>query len=306
MAAGDTYAGPYFAEGQVAGTGSAIPIVCGFKPASVDVFNSTRMVKLEWTRTMGDGYGYKAGSGGTPNQVFTGSDIKGSANTNSENSDAASLPTNGALLKAADTFATYTSPVSSISEPDVARNIGIFITNDSGGALNLYEGTTTFTITGTYRGAAQVETVTFTSTAGNKSVANNKYRYKYGSKPFDTVTTVAYDNAPASTLKLSVGVGSKIGLPNPIQGAVEASVTKITKNAADFPVSGTVDTTNNTVNLGTLADGDDFQIVYLTSGSTPGLITSGGITRTLNGFQIGTDTDVNVSTNTIYWRAWRY
>lgn len=198
---------------------------------------------------------------GVPISVYAQADIKGSANTDSENADAASLPTNGALLKAADTFANYTSPIGTITSPDIGRNVGIFITNDSGGNLNLFQGVTTYTITGLFRGVAQTDTVTFTSTVGNKVVATAKFRYKYGVKPFDSITSVAYDNAADATLKLSVGIGSKIGLPSPTANNVEADLIKLRKNAADLAITGLY-STNQTVNFGTLADADDISIEY--------------------------------------------
>ncbi|MBO9597795.1 MAG: hypothetical protein J7559_08250 [Cohnella sp.] len=193
-----------------------------------------------------------------------GGDIKGSANMDSENADAGALPTNGSAVAAATAVTAGAWTHGTLTQPDMGRNVCISITNDSGGALDLYEGVSTFTVTGTWRGAAQTETITFTSTSGNKSVANTKFRYKYGVKPFDTVTDITVDNEPADGLKISAGLGSKIGLPTALKTPAEADVTKITKTAANLSPSGIVNTTNNTVNLGTLADGDDFTIVYKT------------------------------------------
>ncbi|MFH1107730.1 MAG: hypothetical protein V1790_00825 [Planctomycetota bacterium] len=191
-----------------------------------------------------------------------GGDIKGSGNTDAANADANALVTNGELLYADTGFSVFVATMTPVAEPDVARNVCITIHNASGGALNLYEGVTTFTVTGTWRGTAQTEAITLTSTAGNKAVANTKFRVVYGSKPFDIVTQVAVTNPPINTFNASVGIGSKLGLPINLDTPAEADVLKITKNAADLPVSGTVNTTNNTVNLGTLADGDDVGIVY--------------------------------------------
>ena len=204
-----------------------------------------------------------------------GKDIKGSANTDSENADAAALPTNGALVAAETAVAAgaYTAP--SLTNPDTGRNVCIAFHNDSGGALNLYEGVMTFTVTGKWRGADQTDTVTFTSTAGNKAVANTKYRYKYGVKPFDTVTGVTLDNACDDGLKIAVGIGSLIGLPMDLATPAEADVLKITKNAADLAPTGIVDTANMTVGLGTLADGDDFTIIYLTTSYVSGIAGNG-------------------------------
>ena len=193
---------------------------------------------------------------------FSGPDIKGSANTDSENVDSASAPTNSTGISAQATVAT-TWAKGAITNPDIGRNIGIVIANDSVGSLNLYEGVMTFTITGTYRGVAQTDAITFTSTSGNKAVANSpNYRYKYGVKPFDTVTNIVLDNVPADGFKISACAGSKIGLPTDLATPDEDDVKKITKNAANLAATGIVDTTNMTVNLGALADNDDFIIVY--------------------------------------------
>jgi hypothetical protein len=191
-----------------------------------------------------------------------GGDLKGSANTDSANTDANALPTNGALYKAATLVSTLAGTITPTVQPGTGRNIGVFVTNDSGNPLNLYEGVTTFTITGTWRGAAQTSTITLTSTAGNKAIADGKFRYVYGTKPFDTVTSVTYNNAPAATLKLSLGPGSKLGLYRDLVTPAEADVVKLVKNATDLAVTGLVDTTNMTVNFGALADGDDVEIVY--------------------------------------------
>ncbi|MBU7006306.1 hypothetical protein [Phosphitispora fastidiosa] len=194
--------------------------------------------------------------------VHAGADIKGSANTDSENADADALPTNGALVGAETAVADAAYAFPATANPDMGRNVCIVFHNDSGGPLNLFEGVMTFTVTGTYRGAAQTEDITFTSDAGNKAMATAKYRYKYGVKQFDTVTDVTVDNICDNAIKIAVGIGSKIGLPTDLKTPSEADVVKITKNAADLAVAGTVDVTNMTVNLGALADNDDFEIVY--------------------------------------------
>lgn len=192
-----------------------------------------------------------------------GSDFKGSANTDSENTDQAAVPTNGTAVAANAAVGGGAWAHGALTSPDMGRNVCITITNDTGGGLNLYEGVMTFTITGTYNGAAQTSTITFTSTAGNKAVGNApNYRYKYGTKPFDTVTNITLDNVPDNGLKIAAGLGSKIGLPTTLATPAEGDVVKITKNAANLSPSGIVDTTNNTVNLGALSDNDDFTIIY--------------------------------------------
>jgi hypothetical protein len=201
--------------------------------------------------------------------------IKGSANTDSENADTGTEPTNHTAIVSEVTqtdVATALGVLTVAGQPDVPRNVCVCITNDSGGALNLYEGTTTFQINGTFRGASQQEEITFTSTALNKEVADagaDQYRVKYGIEPFDTITSVLQPgyatDAMAGGLKISVGFGSKIGLYNDLATPAEGDVVKLTKNAANLDPSGTVGTTHMTVNFGTLADDDDISLAYKTS-----------------------------------------
>lgn len=205
------------------------------------------------------------GGGGSQQVIYPGIDIKGSQNTPSPNVDAGASPTNGALLKALDTFTNYAGIIVPTINPDRPRNIAIVIANDSGGPLDLFEGVTTFTIQGTYLGFGQIEQVTLTSTAVNKTVADTRFRYIYGTKPFTTITQVGISNAPAGALKASLGIGSLMGLPSLLKTPAEADVTNITKNGAFVPVAGLVNTANNTVNLNPLVDGDDFEITFDTA-----------------------------------------
>lgn len=192
-------------------------------------------------------------------------EVKGSENTDHENADQAALPTNGALVGAETAVAAgaYTFPAT--AEPDVGRNVCICFRNDSGGNLDLYEGVMTFTATGTFRGVAQTEEITYTSTALNKEIVNTKYRDKYGVKPFDTVTAVTVDNICDDGIKIAVGIGSKIGFPEPLLTPVVADVRKVTKNGANVATAGKVDTTNETMDIDTLADDDSFGFIYKSS-----------------------------------------
>lgn len=206
-----------------------------------------------------------------------GQDIKGSANTNAETADGASLPTNGAAVVSVVTQADVTTAkgvLTVAAQPDIARNVCACVTNDSGGALNLYVGATTFRVTGTFKGAAQTENITITVTDAQKAIANGKFRYKYGVKPFDTITSITQPNyatdAMGAGLKISVGLGSKVGLYDTLLTPAEADVFKITVNSANLAVTETVDTTHQTVNLGTRSDNDDFVIHYKSKGHASG------------------------------------
>ena len=216
---------------------------------------------------------------GTTLLSYSGADIKGSANTDSENADAGAAPTNAGVISPATAVAIGVWAHGGITDPDRGRNIGIVITNDSGGPLNLFEGAMTFAVTGFYRGVAQNENIIFTSTAGNKALATANFRFKYGVKPFDQITDITLDNVPDDGLKLGACPGSKIALPSNLTTPAEADVKKITKNVADLATTGIVDTTNMTVNLGALADGDDFTIVY--SGIT--VLTGVGVSNAIAG-----------------------
>lgn len=301
---GQVRANDNFAEGYKVSTGSIMSFITGFRPAAVEVINTSTGVKMEWTASMGEGAGWKVGSGNGVNVAEGGSDIKGSTNTDAENADG-TTPTNYQLLKTADTVTNFAGMISNISEPDVARNVCITILNDSGGTLNLYEGTTTFTVSGAFRGQTVTETVKFTSTGLNKTIADGKSRNKYTLNSFDKVNQISYNNAPDGGLKIGIGPGSKIGLHNWPYAHQEAGLVKITKNAADYPTAASYSSTYNNVLLGTLADGDDFQIVY-TVGASGGLTASDGITTMVDGFKIGVDADINDNGGDIYWKAIKY
>lgn len=200
-----------------------------------------------------------------------GGDIKGATSLagTEGNADQNAAPTNDALLLARTTFTALAGTMTPTTQPDVPRNIVLTITNDSGGSLDLFEGTTTFLFTGTDRnGAAQTESVTLVSTAGNKAVANTKFRFIQTTKAFRTLTSVTITNAPAGGLKGSLGPGSRIGLPSALETAVHTAVLNLTVTAARVATSATatdaggVDTTNYTVNVGTIADGADVGITY--------------------------------------------
>jgi len=204
------------------------------------------------------------GAGGLQSYSPGGGDIKGSGNTNAENTDAASDVTNGEYVSTRAAFSTLVAGALLIAlNPDVPRNVCITIENTTGGALNLFEGVSSFAVIGTFRGLAQTETITITSTAGNKSVGAAKFRAKYGLKPFDTITSITVTNEGAATLSVGAGLGSQLGLPQPFTAT--GSVISITKNGAFLSPSGLVTVATQTVLLGTLTDGDDVSIEYNTT-----------------------------------------
>ena len=186
-------------------------------------------------------------------------DVAGSMTT-----DQAAGPTNDDII---DTYAaiaagawTYTEN----GEIDVPRNVAVCLYNDSGGARNMEEGAFTATITGTFRGAAQTSVVTETFTAGNKAIANTKYRWKYGAKPFDHITTVVVTGLTVNQngIKIGIGIGRLLGMPMNTVAEVVADFVKVLKAGADL-VPTAYSTTNKTLDLGAIADNDDFDIQFV-------------------------------------------
>lgn len=186
------------------------------------------------------------------------------------NADQAAGPTNFDLLFAGDDFGNLTDgEITPIDPPDVPRNVVITIENGTAGALDLYEGTTSFLITGTdVNDTALTETVTLTSTALNKEVADTKFRFIQGVKAFKTITNIVVTNLPDDDLTVYVGPGSRIGIPTPLQTPSYQDVTSL--SVAGSPVTtsdvvtdaGGIDITNNAVNVGDVSDLDELDIDY--------------------------------------------
>ena len=136
-------------------------------------------------------------------------------------------------------------------QPDVPRNI-TFIITDGDASISAF----TMTVTGLdAKGIAQVESFNF---AGGLA--------QVGSIAFATIIQVrftAITGAGAGDV-ISVGIGSKLGIVNPIYAA--AQIYKVKKNNADYPAASyTLDQANATVDVspgGAIVGGDDFAIYY--------------------------------------------
>jgi hypothetical protein len=194
-------------------------------------------------------------------------------NTDSENADSASDITSldAAVAYAAVAAAAWTH--GAITNPGVPRNVAITIKNDSGGALNLYEGVMTFTITGTnYKGEAQTETITFTSAALDKEIANIQWRFKFGLKAFATITDVTLDNVPDNDLDIGVGFGGKISLLGNLATPAEADVIQALEDGAIATITSNVDTTNMTFNFDAIATNKIVEVTYLTTTGESGTV----------------------------------
>ncbi len=210
--------------------------------------------RVKFNRTTNKLQVYRSGAGGV--QVYSESDIKGSV-TVDVGIASGTLPTNGALLStlaAADNTTAFTLAV----QPDIPRNIGISLKNTVAGAST--GNAVDMAIVGLFRGAAQTETISF-SALELTSTAQNEVATKYGSKPFDSITSITPSAAQPASWQHAAGVGSKIAIPNPTSANAEADLVKLTKNAANLAITGLY-STNQTVNFGTLSDGDDISIQY--------------------------------------------
>lgn len=195
--------------------------------------------------------------GGGGIQTYTQGDIKGSVTVDVAIASG-SLPTNGQLLSTL-AAANNTTAFTIALQPDIARNIGISLKNLVAGAST--GNAASYVIVGTFRGAAQTETISFTALELT-STAQNEVATKYGSKPFDSITSITPSAAQPASWSHAAGPGSKLGLPVDPANNLEADIIHLYKNGADLAKTGLYSTTNKTVNFGTLADGDDIAVEY--------------------------------------------
>ena len=187
------------------------------------------------------------------------------------NADQAAPPDDHDVICAAATqtdIATALGVLTIAAQPTETSRMCFCVTNDSGGPLNLYEGTTTILVEGTYDGGNQYEEIEITSDVGNKEVANGKHRYIFGAKPFSTITSITQPDyatdAMAGNLKISVAPGSLLGLPFPIEAT--GDVIRVTVKGAAISLAGAVSVANQTVKVGDLVDNDDVSITFRSTG----------------------------------------
>jgi hypothetical protein len=187
--------------------------------------------------------------------------------------DQAADAVNAGLYVAYQSFTTISGAAGSFgvitAQPAVGRNAVVTVKNVSGGSLNLFTGTMTFTVTGTFRDKIQTETIALTLSAGQKAVANSKFRAVAGVKPFDSITSVSVDATSLAAvavadgaLQVGVGPGVLIGFPVSPLTSTDADVLGFSVNAAARAIASNSDYTNMTFNVGTIANGDDVSILY--------------------------------------------
>lgn len=193
---------------------------------------------------------------GAPIFVFAQGDIKGSVSADVAIASGA-LPTNGQLWSTLADAANTTAFTIAL-QPDFGRNVSISLKNTVAGAST--GNAVTFAIVGTFRGVAQTDSVSFTALELT-STAQNEVATKHGVKPFDSITSITPSAAQPASWQHAAGPGSKLGLPNASATNTEADLIKLTKTGANLAITGLY-STNQTVDFGVLADGDDIVIEY--------------------------------------------
>lgn len=236
-----------------------------------DVGLSQLLAAVDTKSGVGDGgYSFKYNAATGKLQVFRGAgstigtfaqgDIKGSVSAD-VGIASGTLPTNGQLWSTLADAANTTAFTIAV-QPDMARNVSISLKNTVAGAST--GNAVTFAIVGTFRGAAQTDSIAFTALELT-STAQNEVATKHGVKPFDSITSITPSAAQPASWQHSAGPGSKLGLPNPTATNAEVDLIKLTKNAANLSPTGLY-STNQTVDFGVLADGDDIVIEFANAG----------------------------------------
>lgn len=154
------------------------------------------------------------------------------------------------VVTAEDVSAAIPITCTIAAQPDVPRTISWVITH-----ANITAATVVFVGVN-----AKGEAVTESFAAGGAVWSGET------SNAFATITSVKVTarTGTGATDTLNVGIGSKLGLSNPLQAAT--SVIKVTKNKADYPaasytVSAAYDTVDVSAGAAIVAD-DDFTISY--------------------------------------------
>jgi hypothetical protein len=204
----------------------------------------------------------------------------GCANTDSENADAAADTTSADAVCAYADVASSEWTHGAITQPPVPRNVCVVIENDSGGALNLYEGDMTFTVTGkSYTGETITEDIVITSTSENKEVANTTFRHKFGSKAFASITNYTLDNVPDDGFSIGLGFGGKISLLGELATPDADDIIQIIEDGTVVAdPSSNVDTTNMTYNFDTIAANKVVSMTYLTTTGATGTVSQPDLT----------------------------
>ena len=308
MSNGDKRIGSRCATGEVEGTGSDLRLVCGFRPAVVMIHNVDGEAILFWNKSLPDTYGWKQLG------VSSGTNAAEAAHTHAVALDSGSSA--AVSHTHADSLAVNSGTVTVTPNAVTAGTPSGTIT----GQLDL--ATPAFSGTG-YATAGQDITTTDNQTMAAVTTAAGMWFIADGlasSPPVLILSNTIVAGAPAvltcqgvppvtdgGTYKIvTVGAATFVG---DVLGTHQHADTAV---LADVTLSGEVTAEAAHVHgPGSLADaasaaGSSHNHVFTGGAGENALITSLGITPYFDGFNIGADTDVNVSAETIYWSAWRY
>ncbi len=205
---------------------------------------------------------------------YTGVDVLGADAdvAGSDTADQAAGPTNDDRIDTLKPVASGTWAYDENNEIDYPRNVCITVQNTTGGTLSFIDGTTSFLVTGFFRGVAQSETISFVLTGGQEDIVAAKFRWKYGVKPFDSITNVVETGltAAADAIDIGVGIGRLLGLPETPATPAEADFLKVIKEFVDIPAATFVyNDTNQTMDLGAITAAQSFTLNYLIDRSVP-------------------------------------
>jgi hypothetical protein len=269
--------GSKVARGSFLGTGSSIDCrVVGFRPRSVKLFNVSGSVLGTWIEGMADAAVLKqSNDGGSVSPCFLGQPVLADVD------------------RIVDDQAFADGSLTIAAQLDCPRNITIALTDADNSC------TGTILVTGKdNQGRAVTETISPDGLGGGKTLT--------GTKIFASVTSVVVSLAAGAGGGdlVNVGVGNKIGLPLDI--AASSKVLDVylggTRIAAPTIVTGTSISTVD-VSAGTY-DGAKAMIVWLSvPNQLASLASSGGITPLSDGFRLGTDADLNVSAELVYFEC---
>lgn len=309
--------GPRCANGEVEGTGAKISIVCGFRPAAVLLYNVDGEVELAWNRSMAADSGYKKlgiSSGANANESSHTHAValdSGDSGAGSSHSHAHSLAVNSGTVAVTGVAASAGTPSGSNASSDVAAVIDV--------ATPRLNGTGYATV-----GQDVTTTENFTCDA-------NEFAGMYliadglpATAPVLILSNTAAADAPVVFTVAGIAPATDAGTWRVfgILGVADAQV--FSGNAmgdhvhadtavlSDLSLSGSIsDESAHTHGPGSLADvasgaGSAHTHVFSGGASEAEFITSGGISSRWDGFDIGTDSDVNVAAETLYWVAWRF
>jgi uncharacterized protein (DUF2147 family) len=213
----ETFSGGYTSHGLLIGKGVVGGLVMRntVNGANNDIVVKGENVVLAYNKGNGASLSNVYVRGGINNKIYNhtfyssgagavGIQLDAQDARSSENEDT-TTPTSAEVLSSFASIAEGGSVVLVSPQAEVCFRPRIILKNPTAGSLNLYEGVTTYTIVGVYKGNAVSESVTFTSSAANKAVAAGKYRYKTAANVYDSLTSVTVTNIPASGITTAIG-----------------------------------------------------------------------------------------------------